>query len=210
MKNLRIVSAVTGAALSTLLVLAMPAAHAYDIHADDTLADEARTDNWTGNISAYLGHKSVDDDDWPNLDSQRSVGVISDFGKQSWPISIAADLIFAGDVHKSGEDEDTGGTMELHLGARKIFSLNNSSLSPYVGGGVAIVTASLEHESAGVTVDDDGTALGVWIGAGAYYAVTPRLNLGLDMRYSKAKVKLFDMDRQAGGLNFGLTVGYHW
>ena len=210
MKNLKTVSAITSAALSTLLVLAMPAAHAYDIHADDILADEAQANDWTGNVSVYLGHKSVDDDDWPNLDSQRSVGVISDFRKQSWPVSIAADLIFAGDVHKSGESEDTGGTMEMHLGARKVFALNNSSLSPYVGGGVAIVTASLEHESAGVTVEDDETAVGVWIGAGAYYAVTPRFNLGLDVRYSKAEVNLFDIDREAGGFNVGLTIGYHW
>lgn len=210
MKNLKTVSAITSAALSTLLVLTMPAARAYDIHADDILADEAQADDWTGNVSAYLGHKSVDDDDWPNLDSQRSVGVISDFRKQSWPVSIAADLIFAGDVHKNGESEDTGGTMEVHLGARKVFSLDNSSFSPYVGGGVAIVTASLEHESAGVTLDDDETSLGVWIGAGAYYAVTPRFNVGLDVRYSKAEVNLFDIDRKAGGVNVGLTLGYHW
>ena len=210
MKNLKIVSAITSAALSTLLVLAMPAAHAYDIDADDIVADEAQADNWTGNVSAYLGHKSVDDDDWPNLDSQRSAGVISDFRKQSWPVSIAADLIFAGDVHKSDESEDTGGTMEMHLGVRKVFTLDNSSLSPYVGGGVAIVSASLEHESAGVTVDDDETAVGAWIGAGAYYAVTPSFSLGLDVRYSKAEATLFDIDRKVGGLNVGLTVGYHW
>jgi len=188
----------------------MPAAHAYDIHANDILADKAQADDWTGHVSAYLGHKSVDEDDWPNLDSQRSAGVISDFGKQSWPVSIAADLIFAGDTHKNGDIEDTGGTMEMHLGARKVFTLGNSALSPYIGGGVAIVVSSLEYESAGVTVDDDDTAVGVWIGAGAYYAVTPHFSLGLDVRYSKAEVNLFDMDRKAGGLNAGLTIGYHW
>ena len=210
MKNLKTVSAITSAALSTLLVLAMPTTHAYDIHANDILADEAQADNWTGNVSAYLGHKSVDDEDWPNLDSQRSAGVISDFRKQSWPVSIAADLIFAGDDHKNGGIEDTGGTMEIHLGARKVFTLDNSRFSPYVGSGVAIVAASLEREIVGVTVDDDETALGVWVGAGAYYAVTPRFNVGLDVRYSKAEVNLFDIDRKAGGLNAGLTIGYHW
>ena len=210
MKNLKTVSAISSAALSTLLALAMPAAHAYDIHANDIIADEANADDWTGNVSAYVGHKSVDEDDWPNLDSQRSVGVISDFRKQSWPVSIAADLIFAGDDHRNGGSEDTGGTMEMHLGARKVFSLGDSSFSPYVGGGVAIVFASLEREVAGVTVDDDETALGVWIGAGVYYAITPHFNLGLDVRYSKAEATLFDVDRKAGGLNAGLTIGYHW
>jgi opacity protein-like surface antigen len=205
MKNLKTVSVITSAALSTLLVLAMPVAHA-----DDILADELLADGWTGNVSGYLGRKSVDDDDWPNLDSQRSAGVISDFRKQSWPVSIAADLIFAGDDHKSGANEDTGGTAEIHLGARKVFTLENSSWSPYVGGGVAIVFASLEHENAVVKVDDDETVVGAWIGVGTYYAVTPHFNLGLDVRYSKAEVTLFDKDREAGGLNAGITAGYHW
>jgi opacity protein-like surface antigen len=205
MKNFKTVSVFASAALSTLLVLAMPTAHADDSQLDDLLVD-----GWTGNVSGYLGQKSVDDDDWPNLDSQRSAGVISDFRKQSWPVSIAADLIFAADTHKNGANENTGGSAELHLGVRKVFTLENSSFSPYVGGGLAIINASLENENAGVTVDDDETVVGAWIGVGTYYAVTPHFNLGLDVRYSKAEVTLFDQDREAGGLNVGITIGYHW
>jgi len=136
--------------------------------------------------------------------------VIADFGKQSWPVSIAADLIFSATVHESGVIEDTGGTVETHLGARKIFILENSSFRPYVGGGVALVNAILENENAGVTVDDDDRAVGAWFGAGTYYAVTPSFNIGLDVRYSKAEVTLFDKEREAGGLNAGITAGYHW
>ena len=200
MKNLITVSTMTGTAVSTLLFMIMPAAH----------ADDTQANSWTGNISAYVGQKSVDDEDWPNLDSQTSVGVISDFRKQSWPVSIAADLIFSADVHESGVEEDTGGTAEAHLGARKIFTLDNSSFRPYVGGGVALVTALLENENAGVTIDEDDRAVGAWVGAGTYYAVTPSFNIGLDVRYSKAEVTLFDKEREAGGLNAGITAGYHW
>lgn len=200
MKNLTTVSTITSTALSTLLFMAMPVAY----------ADDTQADGWTGNVSGYLGHKSVDDNDWPNLDSQASVGVISDFGKQSWPVSIAADLLFAGTVHESGVNEDTGGTMEIHLGARKIFTLQNSSFRPYVGGGVALVSAMLENENAGVAVEDDDTAVGAWVGAGTYFAVTPSFNIGVDVRYSKAEVTLFDKEREAGGLNAGITAGYHW
>ena len=200
MKNLITVSTITSTAVSALLFMAMP-----DAHADDT-----QTDSWTGNVSGYAGHKSVDEEDWPNLDSQTSVGVISDFRKQSWPVSIAADLIFSADVHESGVEEDTGGTAEAHLGARKIFTLDNSSFRPYVGGGVALVTALLENENAGVTIDEDDRAVGAWVGAGTYYAVTPSFNIGLDVRYSKAEVTLFDKKREAGGLNAGITAGYHW
>jgi len=200
MKNLNTVSTITSTALSALLFIAAPAAH----------ADDTQTDGWTGNVSGYVGHKSVDDKDWPNLDSQGSVGVISDFGKQSWPVSIAADLLFAGTVHESGVNEDTGGTMEIHLGARKLFTLQNSSFRPYVGGGAALVSAMLENENAGVAVEDDDTVVGAWVGAGTYYAVTPSFNIGVDVRYSKAEVTLFDKEREAGGLNAGITAGYHW
>lgn len=200
MKNLTTASTITSTALSTLLFMAMPVAY----------ADDTQADGWTGNVSGYVGHKSVDDKDWPNLDSQGSVGVISDFGKRNWPVSIAADLLFAGTVHESGVNEDTGGTMEIHLGARKIFTLENSSFRPYVGGGVALVSAMLENENAGVKVEDDDTAIGAWVGAGTYYAVTPSFNLGIDVRYSKAEVTIFDKEREAGGLNAGITAGYHW
>ena len=200
MKNLKTVSTITSTALSTLLFMVMPAAH----------ADDTQADGWTGNVSGYVGHKSVDDDDWPNLDSQRSAGVISDFRKQSWPVSIAADLIFSAADNGSGTIENTGGTAEMHLGARKIFTLETTSFRPYVGGGIAIISASLENENAGVTIEDDDTVFGAWIGAGTYYAVTPNFNLGLDVRYSKAEVTLFDIDREAGGLYAGITAGYHW
>lgn len=200
MNNSTIVSTITSTVLSTLLIVAAPAAY----------ADDSQSNSWTGNVSGYLGHKSVDNDDWPNLDSQTSVGVISDFRKQSWPVSIAVDLIFSADIHESGVIKDTGGTVETHLGARKIFTLENSSFRPYVGGGVALVNAILENENAGVTVDDDDRAFGAWVGAGTYYALTPSFNIGLDVRYSKAEVTLFDKEREAGGLNAGITAGYHW
>jgi opacity protein-like surface antigen len=200
MKNLTTVSTITSTVLSTLLFMAIPAAY----------ADDTQAGGWTGNVSGYLGHKTVDDKDWPNLDSQGSVGVISDFRKQSWPVSIAADLIFSGTVHESGVIEDTGGTAEIHLGARKTFTLENSSFRPYVGGGVALVTAILENENAGVKVDDDDSTVGAWVGAGTYYAVTPSFNIGLDVRYSKAEVTLFNKERETGGLNAGITAGYHW
>jgi opacity protein-like surface antigen len=200
MKTLTTVSTITSTALSALLFMAIPAAH----------ADDAQADNWTGNVGGYLGHKSVDSDDWPNLDSQGSVGVISDFRKQSWPVSIAADLLMSGTTHESGIIDDTGGTLEIHLGARKVFTLQNSSFSPYVGGGVALVSAMLENENSGISVEDDDRTVGGWVGAGTYYAVTPSFNIGLDVRYSKAEVTLFDKERETGGVNAGITAGYHW
>jgi opacity protein-like surface antigen len=200
MNNLPTVFTITRTALSALLFMAVPAAYAND----------TQSDAWTGNVSAYLGHKNVSDKDWPNLDSQGSIGVISDFKKESWPVSIAADLIVSGTENNSGINKTTGGSAEIHLGVRKIFTLQSSSFKPYIGGGVALISAGLEKKTAGVTVDDDDSALGAWVGVGGYYAVTKNISLGLDVRYSNAEVTLFNEKRDTGGVNAGMTVGYHW
>ena len=182
-------------ATSTLLLLSLSVAHA---------------DEWTGNVSGFLGHKSVDDKDWSGLDSQGSLGVISDFRKQSWPVSIAIDAFISGTEDKSDGQNKLAGTFETHLGVRKIFTMDNSTFRPYVGGGVALVGASVEKKSNGVTVDDDDTVYGYWAGVGTYIEITPSFNIGVDVRYSKAEVTLFDTDRDTGGLQAGITAGYHW
>lgn len=205
MKNLLSFSTLTAILIAILLLVTVHSAHA-----DDNNDEELLGDPWTGNVSGYLGRKFVSENDWPNLDSQRSAGVVADFGKKNWPVSIATDLLFAADVYKKDGIEETAGTTEIHVGVRKVFDLDSTAISPYIGGGLAIVSASLEYENAGVVVDDDDLAFGGWVGAGAYYAITPNLNLGFDLRYSKAEVNLFDQGRESGGLNVGVTIGYHW
>lgn len=182
-------------AASSLLLLSLSVAHA---------------DEWTGNVSGYLGHKSVDDKEWNGLDSQGSIGIIFDFKKQDWPVSIAADLIVSGTEDENGGQRDIGGTLETHLGIRKIFTTKSALFSPYIGGGIALVAATIESKSNNVTVDDDDSAYGYWAGVGTYIEVTPNFNIGVDLRYSKAEVTLFDTDRDTDGLHAGITAGYHW
>ncbi len=183
------------ATISTLFLLTLSAAHAGD---------------WTGNVSGYLGHKSLDDKDWPQLDSQPAGGVLFDIKRQDWPVSIAFDIIGSGDVHEDGSQKDEGYTVEKHLGVRKIFDLPNYSIKPYVGGGVAFTYAEMNDKDGSTTLSEDDSAVGGWVGGGMYFGLTPHLNLGLDVRYSKAEVTLFDKDREAGGLLAGVTAGYHW
>ena len=76
--------------------------------------------------------------------------------------------------------------------------------------GQRLLVQCLKTKTPVVAVEDDDTAVGAWVGAGTYYAVTPSFNIGVDVRYSKAEVTLFDKEREAGGLNAGITAGYHW
>lgn len=170
----------------------------------------AHADDWTGNVSGYLGAKSLDSDDWKDLDSQFSIGVIADFKQKNWPVSIATDFIGSADVHETGNQEDTGYTLETHLGIRKVFAINNTSIKPYVGGGLAIVAAGIEKEVSKTTTKDDDNTFGTWAGAGAYMELTPDFTIGFDIRYSKAEATIFDIEREVGGLHTGITAGYHW
>jgi len=186
-------------ALPLLLLMATPLAHANDTQPAD----------WTGNVSGYLGVKSLDGDDWQELDSHTSIGVTTDFKQSSWPISIAFDLIATGDVHESGALEDIGYTVENHIGVRKIFK-TSSSFMPYIGGGVAIVHTGIENKGPSKNVKEDDSTVGSWVGAGTYLQINQNINLGLDIRYSKAEATLFNTNREVGGLHAGVTAGYHW
>lgn len=203
MKTLTAASTKLIAALPLLLLLATPSANA-----DESQATGQATGS-SGNISGYLGVKSLDEDDWQELDGQTSIGVIADFKRNSWPVSISIDIIGSADFHEVGALEDVGYTVENHFGVRKIFT-TNSSFMPYIGGGVAIINAGIENKAPSGTVKDDDSAVGSWVGAGSYLQITKNFNVGVDIRYSKADVTLFNIEREAGGLHAGITAGYHW
>lgn len=193
---------INAAIVSALLLSSLSIAHA---------GDATGSDNFTGNISGYIGQKSLDDDDWGDIDRQGSLGIMFDFKKQSWPVSIAVDVIVSGNEHEKDGIKTEGGSLELDLGVRKIFELSNSSIRPYIGGGIALIGAGSRTKVGGSTIsDEDDTATGAWIGGGMYYAATKSLNIGLDLRYSQAEVTLLDEDVEAGGFHTGITVGYHW
>jgi len=183
-------------ALFTALLLILPMANAGD---------------WSGNVSGYLGQKTLDDNDWQELDKQAELGVIFDLKQKDWPISIAFDILASGDVHESGAQKNTGYTVEHHIGVRKIFTLQGRSIKPYVGGGISIASSEIENKNGSIIVNDEkDRGLGSWVGVGTYYELGPHFNIGVDVRYSKAEVTLINEDREIGGLHTGITVGYHW
>ena len=163
-------------------------------------------DEYDGNVRLFLGQKHLDSDDWNSLDRQNEIGVIFDIKKASWPVRIAFDVFGSGeDKNESGAER--GYTIEQHLGVRKIWTLKNSKIHPYLGGGVAFVKA--EYEVIDSTKDDDN-AVGAWVGAGADWHLSPKMSLGIDIRYSQADVTVFDEEIKAGGLHTGITLGYRW
>jgi opacity protein-like surface antigen len=167
-------------------------------------------DELSGHISGYIGLKTMDSSDWPDLDTHFSMGVVFDIKKDSWPISIVLDLVDTGDKHNHDGMEDLGHTTEYQLGIRKIFMNQHSKIQPYIGGGVSFMYAELEFEENNITTTQDDRDAGGWFGAGMYYEINPKFVLGLDVRYSHGEVILFDKERDAGGIHTGVTGGFQF
>jgi len=179
-----------------------------------TPPNKSKSSDISMNLVGTFGKKLLDSS-WQEFDNQYSLGASFDFKQRGWPFSLAIATILSADVesnNSSAIEEEAGYTGEIHVGIRKIFHINNSQFEPFVGGGIAFMTASLDrrvNSSFFVTTDDDD-AVGYWLGTGFYLHMTKRLTLGLDVRYSEAEVTLFGTNREAGGLHFNTVVGAHW
>ena len=169
----------------------------------------ANANEWTGNVNFFLGQKTLEENDWAPADEQAEFGVLVDFKQSHWPVSIAIDLLGSIDkVTVSGVDIE-GSTSEFDIGVRKIWEVANSSIRPYIGGGLAFINAEIKATGFNtVSQDDNGT--GIWLNGGVYWTLGQHFNLGLDLRYSQADVTVFGVDVDAGGTHAGIILGYHW
>ncbi len=177
-------------------------------------------EEYTGNVNLFLGGKTLDND-WKPVEDQGEFGIMVDFKRVGWPVSIAIDIL------GSYADDDIivnlpplisikfeGATTEFCFGVRKIWD-TSTNMRPFLGGGLAIISAEAEIGP----FDDDDSAAGIWLGGGVYWTLTEHFNIGLLLRYSDAEVTLSpsyagvtlgSTDIDAGGGHFGLILGYHW
>lgn len=184
---------------AALLVLSVFNAHAY---------------GWTGNVNFFLGQRMLDKDDWEPLEEQTQFGLLVDFKKENWPVSIAIDYLSSNDEVTQYDTFSAlnwtfeASTTEIDVGVRKIFDGSGSQMKPYVGGGVAFIDAEVEVTNGFLTVKDDDNGTGFWLNGGVYWTLGQGFNLGVDLRYSSADGD--DTDLDAGGSHVGLLLGFHW
>ncbi|MDH3403173.1 MAG: outer membrane beta-barrel protein [Acidobacteriota bacterium] len=179
------------------------------------LPNAALAQGWTGNVNALVGAKELDKNDWEPLESQDEVGILVDFKRAGWPVSIAVDFLRS-DAKETMIDPASGlaatiegETQEFDVGIRKIWD-RSAKARPYIGGGLALISAEISAEVLGVRVSAKDDAQGAWIGGGVYWTLGKAFNLGFDVRYSQADVKFLGVDGDAGGTHAGLLLGFHW
>jgi hypothetical protein len=168
----------------------------------------------TGDVNFVLGQKWLDPDDWAPVENQSEFAVNGSWGNEAWDIHIATDFSYSRD---RGELFDpsigfplkiTLSTWELSVGYRKIWETRN--IRSFIGGGFGLINAKAEGEALGVTVSEDGSSVGPWVAGGVFWRLGSRFNIGIDARYSDAKVKISDVDVEAGGFHGGLILGWGW
>jgi hypothetical protein len=160
--------------------------------------------DWTGNVNFFLGGKTLEDE-WEPAEDQVELGIEVDFRQNNWPVNIAIDLLVAaGEGDLFGVNFESR-TSELNIGVRKIWD-KSTHLRPFIGGGVSFISGEFE----GLSISDDDSAMGLWLGGGLYWALSEHFNLGLELKFSSAEITIFDVDVNAGGGHFGLLIGYHW
>jgi len=157
---------------------------------------------WSGNARLLLGSKYYDRDDWTGRSSQYQIGGLFDIGMNEWPVNLALDLLYS-----SGKSNSLkAGVLEENLGVRKYFG-DDPKLQTYLGGGGTVARVILDRALR--SPGDDEIGYGLWLNIGFSYCLTDRFTIGGDLRYSTARVSIFNItDARAGGLHAGLTLGW--
>lgn len=168
----------------------------------------------TGRGGFFFGEKTLDKNDWGELDSQSAWGINLDVKDTAWPIWMTTGYISSRDektiitsLSPFATEELEGKTTEIHVGIKKDFSpIPIMRLS--VGGGPAYMRASLDSSVAPFTSDSDSAA-GIWAGADVVFFLR-YIALGAGYQYSHANVDLFGRSVDAGGTNLSFSIGFGW
>jgi outer membrane protein with beta-barrel domain len=180
-----------------------------------------------GYVNFLLGQKIFDSDHWDPIDKQSTIGAEGVFGKATWPVSLDAYLARASKEKSKAVDDGFGGTVDVTLDATTYeFGLGvnktwqRKKFYPYLNAGAVLAKIDVTARQAGTSVSDDDKGLGFWGGGGVFYRVGTTFNLGGAVRYSSANVEFnaFDTgnvsfdgaDVPAGGLTFGVLLGWGW
>lgn len=95
-------------------------------------------DGWTGNVNVFLGAKALDEDEWEPTEEQSEFGLELDFKQQSWPVSVAIDVLRgSGDGTHLGIKFESE-TSEFNIGVRKIWD-QYPQVRPFIGGGISFI-----------------------------------------------------------------------
>jgi len=164
-----------------------------------------------GNANFVLGGRALGENDWSPVEEQGVVGVTVDFGKESWPVHLVAGLMAS-----RGEDESMtldfdGKVSEISFGVLKIWEIAGGKMRPFIGGGLAAVSAEVEVESFGTSLSVDDKSGAFYAQGGIFWRIGSRFNLGVDARVLRGSdFQIGDDEGSADYEQLGLLLGWGW
>jgi len=180
-------------------------------------AAQSAAARYEGDFNLFAGQKWLKAGDWEPVDQQIQFGVMLAFGEERAAVHFAMDAFYASDdLADAALPPDAlvgGSSTELAIGVRKTWV--RGVTRPHLGAGANVLGVS-EERRAGVsgTITNEDRGYGVWVDGGVSWRVAKHLNLGIEARFSSARVELgegtFPRDVAAGGVHLGLLIGYGW
>jgi opacity protein-like surface antigen len=190
---------------------------------------------WAGSGEAHVffGPRSIEDDrlDAAAVDDPVQVGAGLSF-EVGLPVMLALELAFASSDGTDAQPTEVGDlsldtevdTVELDVGIRKVWGQTHRL---FAGIGLAWISLDVAQTESGTLgsgvdftdtiVDDSGSDIGLWLSGGYARQLGESLSMGAEVRYSNAEVDVEPTGAtgetvaiDAGGLQYGLRVAYHW
>lgn len=171
---------------------------------------------YRGNLNLFVGEKWMNSGDWEPLDNSFELGLALAFGEERAAVHFAMDLFLAND-EVSGGTAPSGAlakvsSAEFGLGVRKVWI--RGATRPHLGAGADVVQVREDRGGTTGTVTNSDRGYGVWVDAGVTWRLARHLNLGIEARYSSARVDLgsnfVPRDVAGGGIHLGALIGYGW
>jgi opacity protein-like surface antigen len=136
-------------------------------------------------LDLYLGGRALDESDWSPVEDQPVIGM--EFVHEGHDSLVGFEVALFGS-QKTKEDavgaiDVTGSTGEISAGIRKTFLKDGSRFHPYIGGGVALISARFEGAVSGSSAKDDDTSGALYMHGGVDFDVSPSFMIGLDLRF---------------------------
>jgi opacity protein-like surface antigen len=158
-----------------------------------------------GDVVGAIGFRSLSGDLWSDLDSdnQLALGVFADFGLGDLPLYVATGLQVSGD--DGGEGGRSAAVVDLSVGLKLMAT--EGAIRPYVGAGIASVSAAIDTGF----YDNDDQSYGYYLGGGALFRINRHFTLGMDLRYTGGTdIELFGFKGDADSVTATALIGYSW
>ncbi len=153
-----------------------------------------------------LGKQTLERKHWFPVDQQEAIGFSLLHLPAGAGLGVQVQVLFNSDKESLNGYRVHGETRELALGPAWPWVITEQSLLVFALG-LARVEADLAVQIGNSSGGASDAALGYWAELASSHDIGERLEVGLGVRYSKAKVDFEDMEVEAGGLAFYLALG---